>query len=66
MFNLPYPGQAGSNQIFTLFASACPENSKSEARNPKQILNPNVPITKTMAVFDILHVMIIFGSFEFW
>ena len=42
------------------------KNPKSEARNPKQILNSNVPIIKTTAEFNLIFTTILFGSFEFW
>jgi hypothetical protein len=41
------------------------ENSKPETRNPKQILNSNVPMTKTIIVYYIIKVKILFGPLEF-
>jgi hypothetical protein len=42
------------------------KNPKFEARNPKQILNSNVPTIKTTAEFNLIITTILFGSFEFW
>ena len=62
----PETGQAGTKQAFNASASVCPVNLKSEARNSKQILNPNVTRNKTKLLINVTHVMILFRSFEFW
>ncbi len=41
------------------------KNSKSEARNPKQILNSKVSMTKTHSARDIIQASNLFWSFEF-
>ena len=59
---IPWSGQACFS--FLQF-SVCLQNSKSEARNSKQILNSNVPMTKTRSIF-LYRTIILFLSFEFW
>jgi len=51
---------------FKMVENVVIKNPKSEARNPKQILNSNVPIIKTTAEFNLIFTTILFGSFEFW